>query len=116
MVAWFRAGLAAALLVFISTPALAADKAYYQGDAVRCIEEKVELVSIGKKGRGAGDDREKSPEFKDAQRFRAGVEGSIAFIKRFLMLGRVLNKGMAHFTATVGMTVLAHNLLILSRL
>jgi uncharacterized protein YfaS (alpha-2-macroglobulin family) len=33
MVAWFRAGLAAALLVFISTPALAADKAF-QDDAL----------------------------------------------------------------------------------
>lgn len=95
---------------------LAADKAYYQGNTVKCIEEKVNLVSIGKKGRGAPDHRETSPEFKDAQRFRAGVEGSIAFLKRFLMLGRVLNRGMAHFTATVGVTVLAHNLLVLSRL
>jgi uncharacterized protein YfaS (alpha-2-macroglobulin family) len=33
MVAWFRAGLAAALLVFVSTPALAADKTY-QDDAL----------------------------------------------------------------------------------
>ena len=33
MVAWFRAGLVAALLVFISTPALAADKAF-QDDAL----------------------------------------------------------------------------------
>lgn len=95
---------------------LAADRAYYQGDAVTSIEHKVAHVAIGKKGPGPKKSREMTREFQDAQRFRAGVEGSIAFLKRCLMLGRVLCKGFTHYTATVGMTVFAHNLIILSRL
>jgi len=95
---------------------LAADRAYYQGDAIALIEGRVTHVAVGKKGRGAKHDREKTQEFQDAQRFRAGVEGSIAFLKRCLMLGRILCKGFAHYAATVGMTVLTHNLIVLSRL
>ena len=59
--------------------------------------------------------REMDPAFRHAQRFRAGVEGTISFVKRVLGLFRCFNKGWEHYTATVGATILAHNLLILAR-
>ncbi|MFB3137385.1 MAG: ISNCY family transposase, partial [Nitrospirales bacterium] len=72
---------------------------------------------IGKKGRRTAEEteREHDPAFRHAQRFRAGVEGSISFLKRVLGLLRCFNKGWEHFAATVGATVFSHNLLILSR-
>ena len=59
--------------------------------------------------------RESDPAFRHAQRFRAGVEGTISFLKRVLGLLRCHNKGWEHYVSTVGATVLAHNLLILAR-
>jgi len=56
-----------------------------------------------------------STGFKLAQKFRAGVEGSISFLKRGLGMTRCLNKGWEHYVATVGATVFAHNLLVLAR-
>ena len=62
-----------------------------------------------------GDEREQDPLFRLAQAFRAGVEGTISFLKRMLRLARCFNKGWEHFVATVGQTIFAHNLLILAR-
>ena len=50
------------------------------------------------------------------QRFRAGVEGSISVLKRAFHLGRCLFKGFKNYAATVGLAVLCHNLVLLSRL
>jgi IS5 family transposase len=97
---------------------LAADKGYYENmDAIRRLEHKVPMVSIGKKGRRTLEEtaREHDPLFRLAQRFRAGIEGSIAFLKRMLRLARCFNKGWEHFVSTIGQTVLAHNLLVLAR-
>ena len=59
--------------------------------------------------------REQDPLFRHAQAFRAGVEGTISFLKRMLRLARCFNKSWEHFVATVGQTVFAHNLLVLAR-
>ena len=74
-------------------------------------------MSIGKQGRRTEREarREHSAAFRAAQRFRAGIEGSISFLKRALRLARCFNKGWEHFVATVGATVFAHNLLVLAR-
>jgi len=74
-------------------------------------------VSIGKKGRRTEEERahERSLPFRLAQDFRAGVEGSISFLKVTLGLWRCMNKGFDHFISTVASTVFAHNLLILAR-
>lgn len=96
----------------------AADKGYWPGkEGLPEIEEKVRVVSIGKMGKRSAeeDEREWDPEFRDGQMFRAGIEGTIAFLKRVLGLARCFRKGWAHFVANVGATVLAHNLLILAR-
>ena len=97
---------------------LAADKGYYESvEGLLKLEEKVPTVAIAKKGNRTAEqiEREHDPDFKDAQRFRAGVEGTISFLKRVLGLSRCYNKGWEHFCATVGMTVFAHNLLNLAR-
>lgn len=97
---------------------LAADKGYYESmTAVERLERKIAVVSIGKKGRRTREETEREHDalFRLAQRFRAGVEGTISFLKRILRLARCFNKGWEHFVATVGQTIFAHNLLVLAR-
>lgn len=97
---------------------LAADKGYYESTQTLAeLRTKVQIVSIAKKGRRTEEETaiEHDPLFRHAQRFRAGIEGTISFLKRILRLARCLNKGWQHFAATVAQTVLAHNLLILAR-
>ena len=97
---------------------LTADKGYYESmDAIRELEERVPTVAIGKKGRRSLDEtlRETDPVFRHAQRFRAGVEGTISFLKRCLGLFRILRRGWERFQAAVGESVVVHNLLILAR-
>jgi IS5 family transposase len=97
---------------------LAADKGYYENmEAIRALERRIDTVSIAKKGARtqAEREREHDPLFRHAQAVRAGIEGTISFLKRVLRLARCLNKGWEHFAATVGMTVFAHNLLVLAR-
>jgi len=98
---------------------LAADKGFYENmDGVRDLEQKIPTVAIAKKGNRTAEEtaREHSPEFRAGQRFRAGVEGTISFLKRVLGIARVLRKGWKHFVAEIGAAVFAHNLLILARL
>lgn len=95
-----------------------ADKGYYEGmEQIDRLSEIVDLVAISKKGKRTEEQtqRETDPAFRHAQRFRAGVEGSISFLKRVLGLCRCYSKGWTRYVATVGATVFAHNLLILAR-
>lgn len=97
---------------------VAADKGYYENmKQIEHLGRKIEVVAIAKKGKRTEEQtmRESDPAFRHAQRFRAGVEGTISFLKRVLGLFRCYNKGWEHYTATVGATILAHNLLILAR-
>jgi IS5 family transposase len=95
-----------------------ADKGFYEGMAkIKELEQEIGVVSIGKKGRLTEEEaaREKNREFRLGQRFRAGIEGSISFLKRILGMWRCMNKGWEHFVSTVGATVFVHNLLVLAR-
>ena len=97
---------------------LTADKGYYENmEQIERLSEVVDVVAIAKKGKRTEEQtrRETDPAFRHAQRFRAGVEGTISFLKRVLGLFRCDNKGWEHYVATVGATILAHNLLILAR-
>ena len=97
---------------------LTADKGYYENmDQIDGLREKIAVVGIAKKGKRTEEQmrRESDPAFRHAQRFRAGVEGTISFLKRILGLFRCNNKGWEHYVATAGATILAHNLLILAR-
>jgi len=96
---------------------LTADKGYWSQDEFDELSKVVKVVSIPKKGRRteAETEREHDSLFRLGQAFRAGVEGSISFLKRVLSLGRCMSKGWTHYAATVGATVFAHNLLVLAR-
>lgn len=97
---------------------LAADRGYWPGsETLALLEDAVELVSVGKNGHPSRRDqqREADPLFRHAQRFRAGVEGTISFLKRVLGLARCFNKGWGNYVSTVGASILAHNLLVLAR-
>jgi IS5 family transposase len=97
---------------------LTADKGYYESmAALRELEKTIDVVSIAKKGNRtpAETEREQDPLFRHAQAFRAGVEGTISFLKRMLRLARCFNKSWERFVATVGQTIFAHNLLVLAR-
>lgn len=97
---------------------VAADRGYWPGKgALDEIEDQVELVSVGKSGRPNSHDRqrENDPLFRHAQRFRAGVEGTISFLKRVLGLARCFNKGWRNYVSTVGASIFTHNLLVLAR-
>ncbi len=81
------------------------------------LGKKIDIVSIVKKGKRTEEEalRESDPDFRFAQRFRAGVEGSISCLKRILGLFRCVNKGWEHYVSTVGATIFTHNVLILAR-
>jgi IS5 family transposase len=97
---------------------LAADKGYYEGSVLEKLRERIEVVSIAKKGkRTAGEtEEEHDPIFRHAQRFRAGVEGTISYLQRVLGLARCLCKGWKNYQSTIGASIFAHNLLILARI
>lgn len=98
---------------------LAADKGYYADMAtIKELSRSIKTVSIGKKGSRTEQEalRESDPDFRFAQRFRAGIEGTISFLKRVLGLFRCFNKGWPHYVSTIGAAIFTHNLLLLARL
>ena len=98
---------------------VAADKGFYESmKQIAVLEDKIRTVSIGKKGRRNPQEqaRERSAAFVEGQRFRAGVEGSISVLKRAFHLRRCLFKGFKNYAASVGLAVLCHNLVLLTRL
>ena len=62
------------------------------------------------------DRRESTKEFKEGQRFRAGVEGTISVLKRAFKLDRCLFRGFKNYAASLGCAVFCHNLVLLARL
>ncbi len=97
---------------------LAADKGYYESvDTLDRLRKRIATVSIGKKGRRTVRETEVEgePAFRHMQRFRAGVEGTISFLKRVFRLWRCFNRGWEHLVSTVGAAVFSHNLVVLAR-
>lgn len=97
---------------------MSADKGYAQSsEQLVSLSRKVQHLGVGKAGTLTAADgrREHTLSFRLAQRFRAGVEGTISYLKRALGLARCLTKGWPHYAASVGAALLAHNLLILAR-
>ena len=98
---------------------LSTDKGFYESmKQILSLEERIAVVSIAKKGRRNQDEyeRESTEEFIEGQRFRAGSEGSISVLKRAFKLGKCFFKGFKHYAASVGLAVLCHNLVLLTRL
>jgi len=87
---------------------IAADKGYYESmEAIETLNKNVKIVSIAKKGKRTEDEklRESDPEFRFAQRFRAGAEGGISYLKRNLGLFRCFTRGWEHYVSTVAATI-----------
>jgi IS5 family transposase len=101
----------------VDASCITADKGYFEKDTLDTLEKRIDTVSIAKKGKRTTEQlaREHDPVFRHAQRFRAGVEGTISYLKRVLGLSRCFTKGWEHFQASVGASIFAHNLLILAR-
>lgn len=59
---------------------------------------------------------EKSAAFKQGQRFRAGIEGTISVLMRGRGMRRCRDKGEARFEVLVGAAVLANNLMRIAQL
>jgi IS5 family transposase len=98
---------------------LSTDKGFYESmKQIAGLEEKIATVSIAKKGRRTQEEyeRETSEAFLDGQSFRAGSEGSISVLKRAFKLGKCFFKGFKKYAASVGLAVLCHNLILLTRL
>ena len=98
---------------------LSTDKGFYESmQQISSLEKKIAIVSIAKKGRRNQKqyERETTEEFIDGQRFRAGSEGSISVLKRAFKLGKCFFKGFKNYAASVGLAVLCHNLVLLTRL
>ena len=72
---------------------LSLDQGFYErADKLRKLRVDISTVSIRKKGRKTEEEQEaeNSEEFKDGQRFRAGIEGTISVLKRGYKLHRCL--------------------------
>jgi IS5 family transposase len=104
--------------VFGQAPKVCAtDKGFYSEKAVEDAREMgVKLVAIPQKGhRDAARTREEhSFLFKLAQRFRAGIEAAVSYLKRVFGLDRCLQEGFLRFESWVGTGVFDHNLVLLS--
>ena len=105
--------------IFGSSPTvLAGDKGFYESrEQIRNLSKRIETVSICKKGRrtAAEDKRESTEEFKDGQRFRAGIEGTISVLKRAFKLSKCFFKRFKNFASSVGCAVICHNTVMMAR-
>jgi transposase, IS5 family len=97
-----------------------ADRGFFsQKNIDYCKDAGVELVCIPQRGgkkTAAQASYEKSPAFKDGQRFRAGIEGRISVLFRGRGMKRCLAEGRERFELLVGAAVLANNLMAIARL
>jgi len=97
-----------------------ADRGFFSPQNIQyCKEAGVELVCIPQRGgkkTAAQASYEKSPAFKDGQRFRAGIEGRISVLFRGRGMKRCLAEGRDRFELLVGAAVLANNLMVIARL
>ena len=97
-----------------------ADRGFFsQKNIDYCKDAGVALVCIPQRGgkkTAAQASYEKSPAFKDGQRFRAGIEGRISVLFRGRGMKRCLAEGRERFELLVGAAVLANNLMVIARL
>ena len=84
-----------------------------------CKQQGVKVVCIPQRGGTKTPEREayeKSREFKDGQRFRAGIEGRISVLFRGRGMKRCLAEGRERFELWVAAAVLANNLMKIAAL
>jgi IS5 family transposase len=97
-----------------------ADRGFFSQASVKdCADAGVVLTCIPQRGGNKTPERElyeKTPAFKQGQRFRAGIEGRISVLFRGRGMKRCLAEGPERFELWVGAAILANNLLVIARL
>ena len=91
---------------------LAADRGYYTAENVLKLRQAgIEKVGIPKVGRLSRTEKlhQRATWFRELQRFRCGIEGSISMLKRKFGLGRVLAKGSTATAVWTGLAIFAYN-------
>src|SRR6266576_607344 len=96
------------------------DRGFFsEKNVMSCKQEGVKVVCIPQRGGTKAPEREayeKSREFKDGQRFRAGIEGRISVLFRGRGMKRCLAQGRERFELWVAAAVLANNLMRIAAL
>jgi IS5 family transposase len=106
---------------FGSAPELyGSDRGFFnEKNVTSCKQGGVKVVCIPQRGGKKTPEREayeKSPVFKQGQRFRAGIEGRISVLFRGRGMKRCLAEGNERFELLVGAAVLANNLMKIASL
>lgn len=98
----------------------ATDRGFHSQENVKACEDAgVSQVCIPQRGGQKSEEQielERTREFKQGQRFRAGIEGRISVLFRGRGMKRCRSKGPARFEVLVGAAVLANNLLRIAQL
>jgi IS5 family transposase len=107
--------------VFRRAPALyATDRGFFsEKNVAACVCGAVTTMCIPQRGGSKTPQRqtfERSPAFKQGQRFRAGIEGRISVLMRGRGMKRCRAEGPERFALFVGAAVLANNLMIIGDL
>ena len=96
------------------------DRGFFsERNVTSCKQQGVKVVCIPQRGGTKASERaayEKSREFKDGQRFRAGIEGRISVLFRGRGMKRCLAEGRERFELWVAAAVLANNLMKIAAL
>lgn len=91
------------------------DRGFFsEQNVTSCKQDGVKVVCIPQRGGAKAPEREayeKSAEFKDGQRFRAGIEGRISVLFRGRGMKRCLAEGRERFELWVAAAVLTNNLM-----
>jgi IS5 family transposase len=85
----------------------------------KCEKAGVGHIGIPQRGGGKTAERqafESSPQFKQSQRFRVGIEGRISVLIRGRGMRRCMAKGRGRFEVLVGAAVLTNNLVRIAEL
>ena len=97
----------------IKPEALTTDRGYYSTDNVLALGKAgIKRVGIPKVGRLSPKEKkhQQAKWFRQLQRFRCGIEGSISMLKRKFGLGRVLAKGSQASAIWTGFGIFSYNL------
>jgi hypothetical protein len=92
---------------------LATDRGYYSAEnMVKLGKAGLARIGIPKRGRLSKAEKihQRKTWFRQLQRFRCGIEGSISMLKRKFGLRRVLGKGSAATAVWTGLAIFAYNL------
>ena len=96
------------------------DRGFFsEKNVTSCTRHGVKVVCIPQRGGRKTPEREaceKSAEFKEGQRFRAGIEGRISVLFRGRGMKRCLAEGAERFELWVAAAVLANNLMNIAAL